>query len=1146
MARETIEIIVREDGSRVVKRNLEDIGRAGREAGGEVKFLKDMLATLVAAATLNYLRELVDTYQNIVNRLKLVTQSTGNLVSLNNELFASANRTRTAYESTVELFTKLSMVSERLGLSQRTLLDITETINKATQIAGASKETGQASITQLLQGLGKGRLDGDELRSVLENNLRLAKAIADGLGVSVGELRKMGQEGELTAQQVVTAIQSQAPKIAEEFARLKPTIESAWTVMQNGLTKLAGDLFVNTGLAAALANTIIFLADNLDILAAALAVVGVAMLVVFGPAMVAAIGTATSAVIAFTVALLANPLGLIAVAITAVLAGLWALGDQMTVMKDDMSTAADESLTMRDYMVAAFSFVGDAAVAVWGWISAQWRQLVAVLNQGVQSFNETFGTSFDGIWDASTSFINGFIGLFVGAFRSIGIIWDQLPNLLKAAGIAAINGLIAIVEFGVNAIATAILGGPLSQFLAGGPGLQLINIPRLENDAATAASIVGGTVAGIMREAVLETDYLGPGLKALTDRARALKAAAGGTGINNTGGTPDPLAPAGSDGDKDKLTRDDLISRLRRETEATTLQTLELEDQRKVREALDKLDEQLVRRDMAALTTTEKDALSALLEVMYEAQEVQRVRDAMMDAIRGPQRDYERHLAAAEQLLQSGNLDIEERIRLTQLLRVAEIELLRTKNDAASGLRLGQLLVSQGNEEGEAERIGRLYKQVYDDLREPALQYERHLLVAADLLKQGSISAQEYARSIRDARIEYLASRTDMGSGLEMGQLQVQKEVDEGGGSRVAGAYVDQWREANQGLLDLQANMVALQQLMVDDPINNGHYADQLTRLQIEAAGLRLELGQGNMFDVVVNGMGQFVKNFQGILPSLSQAWGNFFTSFLDGFSKSVGRAIVYSENLGDALRDVARSALAELIGALVKMAIQWVVMKVLGDTLQAGGVATSVAAGTAVALAWAPAAAFVSLATMGGNAAPAMGGIALTYGLTQGLAMVKGFADGGYFSGRGGPKEDANLAWLSNGEFIVNAQATAANRQLLELINSGGQGQAFAWGGYVSGGGEGSQARTVFAPGVTANNNGPNLTVVIEDHSTGGMSYETQQVGPNEVRVIAREEAQRALQEQGPRMVAGEVQNPNSDTSKSLARHTSLERRRA
>ncbi|WP_373224516.1 tape measure protein, partial [Proteus mirabilis] len=83
-------------------------------------------------------------------------------------------------------------------LSQQKVAELTETVSKAVAISGASTTAAQAALTQFGQALASGQLRGEELNSVMEQTPALAKAIADGMGVSVGELRKKAQDGEMT------------------------------------------------------------------------------------------------------------------------------------------------------------------------------------------------------------------------------------------------------------------------------------------------------------------------------------------------------------------------------------------------------------------------------------------------------------------------------------------------------------------------------------------------------------------------------------------------------------------------------------------------------------------------------------------------------------------------------------------------------------------------------------------------------------------------------------------------------------------------------------------------------------------------------------------------------------------------------------
>ena len=269
MTTERIDIIVSERGSRVVKRNLEDIGGSARSAATGLGFLKRALAGLGTAVLLRELQQMADTYTLITNRLRLVTTGAANLAAINDRLFASAQRTRTSYEATVDLYARVARNAGALGLSQERLLSITETVNQAIRVSGGSAQEAAAGVRQFGQALGSGALRGDELISVLENMPRLAQAIADGMGVTIGELRQLGADGELTSQRIVDALEKSAPEIAREFSQLAPTIGEAFTVLSNSALRFIGEMDQALGISQAVANILIVLANNLSLVAAA-------------------------------------------------------------------------------------------------------------------------------------------------------------------------------------------------------------------------------------------------------------------------------------------------------------------------------------------------------------------------------------------------------------------------------------------------------------------------------------------------------------------------------------------------------------------------------------------------------------------------------------------------------------------------------------------------------------------------------------------------------------------------------------------------------------------------------------------------------------------------------------------------------------
>lgn len=217
-----------------------------------------------------------DTWTQARNRVQLFTLTQAEANNVLGELFIRSNQARVALTSTAELYQRLAVANQQLKLSQSELLGVMDTVNRAIIISGVSSEAANAAIVQLGQGLASGALRGDELRSVLEQTPRLARAIAEGMGVTVGELRELGTQGALTAQAIVNSLQTQAETIDREFGKLDKTVGQSFTVLTNALTKFVGDMDSATGASQSLADVILQLANNLNLVAAGLTAVAAA------------------------------------------------------------------------------------------------------------------------------------------------------------------------------------------------------------------------------------------------------------------------------------------------------------------------------------------------------------------------------------------------------------------------------------------------------------------------------------------------------------------------------------------------------------------------------------------------------------------------------------------------------------------------------------------------------------------------------------------------------------------------------------------------------------------------------------------------------------------------------------------------------
>lgn len=215
-----------------------------------------------------------DSWTSVSSRLSLVTQGSAELARAQADLFQTAQDTRSEFVGAANLFATLSRQAQTLGASYKQLLLSTTAIGQAFVVSGASAESYQQAIIQLGQGLGAGAVMGEELNSILEQAPRLAQAIADGLGVGVAELKALGAEGKLTAKAIFDAILKEAPKIEAEFARMKPTISAAFTVLNNAALQWIGQADQASGASADVAQAIMGLADNLDSAATVVGMLG--------------------------------------------------------------------------------------------------------------------------------------------------------------------------------------------------------------------------------------------------------------------------------------------------------------------------------------------------------------------------------------------------------------------------------------------------------------------------------------------------------------------------------------------------------------------------------------------------------------------------------------------------------------------------------------------------------------------------------------------------------------------------------------------------------------------------------------------------------------------------------------------------------
>ena len=243
--------------------------KAGMNAFGDqvAKAKTQLLAFLTinwASGKAQEIVQIADAWNMMSARLKLATAGQREYAVAQKELFAIAQRIGVPIQETATLYGKLQQAVRMLGGEQKDALSLTESISQALRISGASATEAQSALLQFGQALASGVLRGEEFNSVVENSPRLAKALADGLNVPIGRLRKLAEEGRLTADVVVNALMSQKDKLAAEYAQLPMTVGQAFTRLSNAFGQWISKLDESTGFTKKLAEALTWLSENLD------------------------------------------------------------------------------------------------------------------------------------------------------------------------------------------------------------------------------------------------------------------------------------------------------------------------------------------------------------------------------------------------------------------------------------------------------------------------------------------------------------------------------------------------------------------------------------------------------------------------------------------------------------------------------------------------------------------------------------------------------------------------------------------------------------------------------------------------------------------------------------------------------------------
>ena len=437
---------------RKVKQLNEDLKKAESAAGGfagVIGRLKGLFAGFALVSFAKGMAETADKMQVLDNQVRQTTAGEAEFAAVKGRLLQVANQTRAYLSATTELYVKSSRALKDYGYSQEEVLKFTEATNNAMTIGGVAAEQQSAALLQLSQALGSGVLQGDEFKSIAEAAPILLDTIAEYMGKSRTEIKKLGSEGKLTADVIFQAISGSAEKFAEQAAKMPMTMGNALQIFRNNWQSLVGDMMNGTGIMSRVAAVIAFVANHLKELVGAAVLVGIAMLVQSFGGLTIAVGGLSGAVQGLWTLMAANPL----VAATALVVGLLAATGNLGEAMDVLGSIASDVF---DLIRTGYEGLGGLIEAVYNDMTSAGSDSADGQTAAFGGFFSDTGEGFTGLLEKIGKVFDAFGAIIraavVWAIESFGDLWAAIQNGAAAAAKAAISSIENLVNSTIKGI----------------------------------------------------------------------------------------------------------------------------------------------------------------------------------------------------------------------------------------------------------------------------------------------------------------------------------------------------------------------------------------------------------------------------------------------------------------------------------------------------------------------------------------------------------------------------------------------------------------------------------------------------------------------------------------------------------------------
>ncbi|HEJ8040197.1 TPA: tape measure protein [Serratia marcescens] len=957
-----------------------------------------------AAISVQQVAKYADAWTTVNNKLANSVKANEELATVTQRVFSIAQDTRAALDATASLYQRLERATRSYGTSVDDVARLTTIINQGFVVSGATAQEASNAVIQLSQGLASGALRGEEFNSVTEQGGRLATALADSLGVNIGQLRAMAAEGKLTTDVVVKGLLSQGDAIGKEFANTTTTIGQALEIANNNITQFIGSSTTVKSTVSLFNSSIITLSENLDVVAKVIGSVA------------AIVGTRYAAALTLAVA------GQVKLAATAFAAStsLSAFGAAAALAKGALALIGGPAGAAVLAASAIFYFYQRAKEA---------RQAAIDLADGVN-------TLLGKMKDMSATEIAASIAKLRGAIPELtGAVKDASDEYDKASKRVA-NLQREVDNWGTGTTR----GRQAAEALTGAVDNQSIafaELDRAQRNLSQTQSAVG--IASAQLNGTFEQ-----GIGLLSRHGEQAGFAAGmmnqlGRQLNFAAGAQEKFNASNL-----KITRpknvqdylDGLQDQVELQAELNDKKRAQLKAEQQIRRLGGSEADVVLARERAA---AEYDSLQAQQEQ----------KKATKEGIAEGKKSASQAESVAQKLAnlkQQSELAASSTTELSreQAILTAQQSLGKGATQAQVALA-GEYAAKAWDAAAAAKGVTEAIKAMPEKAENKSYAESMQNLKAA--LDAGKIDLQEYNIATEKMALEHQNN---------LAKINAQSVVNPVASARAEVDPVQQLANENAQKLALMQQYQQQEQAILQQSYQQGKISyDQfiLAKQATDDQYLALRTAQEKQYQEQ-----QTAAQWQ--LLSQQSLGYDMLTSAVDAFSGNASNAITGlltgTMSAQEAMRSLGNTILNSVINSIVQVGVEALKNYILGQTLGAASVASSVGMAATTASAWAPAAAMASLATLGANAAPAAAGITSTVGLAGGLALAGARYNGGPVSAgamyqvgeRGKPEiyqASTGKQYMipgDNGKVISNKQmtggGTAAPTIIIENYSSG------------------------------------------------------------------------------------------------------------